>query len=213
MNDVVTVVCGFPRCGSSLTMQMLEAAGVPVVGSFPAFEDRRVLAPIERGWFASLSGRAVKILDPQLNVPPPEVPTQFLWLRRDHHQQAKSTLKFLRYLGTKVPQEPEVDLLRSLRRSLEEDQAKVRAVIGTRPAIAVPFEQILRGSPETLYSIARFVAPHRAGGHALMVAEMANCIWDRPARCAPDMEIEERLLEVAKARAARGLPIYGGLSL
>jgi hypothetical protein len=41
MSAPVIVVAGLGRCGTSLVMQMLAAAGLPCVGSFPDFEDDR----------------------------------------------------------------------------------------------------------------------------------------------------------------------------
>ncbi|MHB8286386.1 MAG: hypothetical protein ACYDD1_17175 [Caulobacteraceae bacterium] len=62
------IVSGLGRCGSSLTMQMLNAAGVHCVGSFPSFEGPECEA-FQEGFitaerWAAVAGRAVKLLDP-----------------------------------------------------------------------------------------------------------------------------------------------------
>lgn len=39
MSDKPTIfVSGLGRCGSSMTMQMLDAAGIPCIGDYPAYE-------------------------------------------------------------------------------------------------------------------------------------------------------------------------------
>ena len=74
--EPVIVVSGLPRSGTSMTMQMLAAAGVPVVtdGIRPAgednpkgyFEDERVKdlhqEKEDRGWIRDARGKAVKII-------------------------------------------------------------------------------------------------------------------------------------------------------
>jgi hypothetical protein len=58
----IILVAGLGRCGSSLVMRLLDAAGVPTVGTFPAFEEQ-TLPRDALGWVEAYAGRAVKVLD------------------------------------------------------------------------------------------------------------------------------------------------------
>jgi hypothetical protein len=93
----VIAVSGFGRCGSSLVMQMLAAAGVPTTGLPPSYEpdelrtlDRAAL----RRWLGERRGHAVKFLDPHRFTPPTNIAYRTIWLRRDRWQQARSHIKF-----------------------------------------------------------------------------------------------------------------------
>ena len=64
---MIVLVCGLARCGTSLTMQMLQAGGMRCAGRAPAFEDFRAFAGgYSDSWMREQAGGAVKVLDPQL---------------------------------------------------------------------------------------------------------------------------------------------------
>lgn len=83
------IVAGFGRCGSSLVMQMLHAAGFPVTGEYPSFERDEY----NTGGLSPPAG-ASKILNLECN-PPPAGAYRWVWLDRSPAQQAKSQAKFL----------------------------------------------------------------------------------------------------------------------
>lgn len=89
--DYSIIVCGHGRCGSSLVMQMLNKGGIETTGEYPAFEDERYQGTGE----ALPIGRAVKIIDPH-EFMPPRGNYRWIWLDRDHKQQAKSMVKFVK---------------------------------------------------------------------------------------------------------------------
>ena len=96
--DLIIMVAGLGRCGSSLVMQMLSAAGVPCIGTFPGFEvldHHRHRADDPHAWAAIAARKAVKVLDPQLAPPPPGYAYRTIILQRDHAQQADSMLKLI----------------------------------------------------------------------------------------------------------------------
>lgn len=94
---MIYVVTGFGRCGSSLTMQMLQAGGFPVTGSFPAYEDHDAAWHVDEpdNFALACDGRAVKRLDPQRWPLPPGPRYKVIWLDRDPVEQAKSALKMI----------------------------------------------------------------------------------------------------------------------
>ena len=103
--EPITVVAGMGRCGTSLVMAMLAAAGMPTPGATaPGYERTDVRDAIERGdysWCEELAGGALKILGlHKFPLPPPEVwPCRVIYLRRGTIAQAKSWLEYRLRMG------------------------------------------------------------------------------------------------------------------
>ncbi len=192
MSRPVVIVSGFGRCGSSVVMQMLEAGGFPCVGDFPSFEDMHVavMGPIDRAWFLSHSGRAMKVLDPHQNLIPRDVPVRAIWLDRDVIQQARSHAKFLRLVaGMPIPD----DYPRNVAESLRKDRPGIYAYLGNGPVLTLTFERVLAAPAAMAAEINRFVCGH------LDESAMAKAVRWRPALCAPGMDMELSLIAERRA--------------
>lgn len=161
MTRETILVCGFGRCGSSLVMQMLDAAGVPCAGRYPAYEPAQV-GPMtfDREWLAGQGGRAVKMLDPQLlQFSIPDQPYRTIWLDRDHKQQCKSAEKFMAALhGMATP------WTRTMRRAwitgYRRDRPRaVRKLRGLGPVLELTFETLIGDPLATAKRICDFIKP------------------------------------------------------
>lgn len=109
------IVCGLPRCGSSLTMQMLSTAGIRCIGTYPAYEVtdeiQHELQPYGQDisleaaetftpeFMANNTDAAIKLLDPHRISLPTGFKYRFIFLTRSRRQQCYSQLKMLRLLG------------------------------------------------------------------------------------------------------------------
>lgn len=154
-NEPVNVVAGLGRCGTSLVMQMLDAAGLPVVVGEgpPAYEDNMQLGLVRDSrahrtactWLAGLGGKFVKLLDPQRMKLPHDVRYNVLWLDRDYQEQARSQAKFLeRVEGIDKLSESHI---RALQRQLPKDRLAAGRVwrrLGEVPTI-LTFERLVLG--------------------------------------------------------------------
>lgn len=89
MNEPTIVVAGLARSGLSLTMQMLDAGGVPCQGEFPAYEP----FPLGDIPWDKCHGTAVKLVDSHLHIPRPGR-YWVIRLRRDTREQARSFNKW-----------------------------------------------------------------------------------------------------------------------
>ena len=154
-HDERIVVAGFGRCGSSMMMAMLAAAGLDLHPcSSRAYESDDVKTP--RGW-ERIRG-AAKALHPFF--PPPDTspgPFAFIWLDRDPREQAKSAAKFLRVFGRPMTRADRRKLERSFLndrgpslRSLREDYPD-----GSR-VLVLSFEEVLANPRAAATQVAKF---------------------------------------------------------
>lgn len=96
---MITLVCGFGRCGSSLIMQMLAAGGMPMTGQPTMYEDARAShTRLDPEWIRAQEGKAVKFLTPHVDTLLP-ADYRIIWLDRDIKAQAKSHARFMRTMG------------------------------------------------------------------------------------------------------------------
>ena len=102
----IIVVTGFPRSGTSLMMQMLAAAGVPILADHERspdddnprgyLEDARVKSlHRDQGWLSEARGRALKVVSPLLQYLPPEHRYAVVWMERDLSEVLASQARML----------------------------------------------------------------------------------------------------------------------
>jgi hypothetical protein len=193
MTDTV-LVCGHGRCGLSMVMQMLYCGGVPCNGEWPAFEPEQTGPGMDvvrlGGW---LKGRATKVIDPHLSRSwPDDIAPKIIWLSRDHEEQARSQVKFLRQVaGMRIPN----SAVRRLRDSYSEDTRKCLNLFGEAARLHLAFEGILAEPRIAAEELAGFIG---CGN----VDAMATAVYRRSYRCAPGMDMEIALIE-------KGPPVMG----
>lgn len=193
----VTIVSGLGRCGSSLVMSMLAAAGVPTLGAAPDFEDDACLKrEISAELLQKHRGGAVKILVPHHHTWAAGLEARVITLRRDWTQQARSILKF-GHIMADGPAPNRADV-RKIIPSLERDEALAAHEWNKRniPVTTISFELLIRDPVSAAIQIAK-ATDLPAEAVPLMVAK----VQQRPSECLPDMAIE--LAAIAAAAAAR----------
>lgn len=186
------VVAGLGRCGSSMVMQMLDRAGVPCVGDFPAYETDASLAEFDPREFAARSETAIKILDAH-RLPIGAMPHHVvIWLTRDATEQAKSAIKFMSLFLPSVTQDRATR--RALAASFRHDALKAAAALqlqrGT-PHLALQFEDMILRPTFAAQRIRVFL---RQFGYDLDAEAMAAAVRVRSPKCLPGM-LEFDLLE------------------
>lgn len=108
-HSFITIVSGYPRSGTSLMMQMLEAGGLPVLRDekFRPADERNprgyyeIEAAMKLGaegqttdWVAGAQGKAVKVIAYQLRFLPPEFNYRVVFMRRRIVEVLASSGKF-----------------------------------------------------------------------------------------------------------------------
>lgn len=194
MADPIIIVAGLGRCGSSLVMQMLSAAGVPTIGTYPAFEDNVNLRlpdlDAQREVAMRAPGHAMKLIDPHLHAPPVGYEYRTIFLTRHPVEQAKSMLKL-------VGERNNRNARRAMETIVRRDTAIARDAvtrIGTGQFYNMPFEHLIHDTLGAAAGIAHYL--HRWGKAPLDVEAMAKCVRRRPATCLPYM-LELELLSHA----------------
>ena len=181
------IVAGLGRCGTSLVMRMLDAAGVPTVGEYPAWEDRhaqRLLEDRPDEWAELVKGKAVKVLDAHRWRMPDLGEYDLLWLGRDPREQAKSMVKLMSMAFSMI--QPDRKTIRALAKSIENDTPaaikSIRAGRKERHGLAFRFEAIVQQPLVTAHAI--------CAGFGLDPAKaetMAAQVVKRPPTCLPYM--------------------------
>lgn len=166
-------------------MQMLAAAGVETVGSYPDFEDdinmRLPSEDAQREFIERARGRAVKLLDPHLHQPPAGLEYRVIFLPRHPVEQAKSMLKLAGASDNRRSR-------RAMETSVRSDTVRARDAatrIGGGRFYNLPFENIIHDPQGAAAWIAGCV--QRWNSAPLDVEAMARCVRRRPATCLPYM--------------------------
>lgn len=175
-----TIVTGHGRCGSSVVMQMLQAGGIPVTGGYPAFEDASY-----RGREIK-DGKAWKCLDIQVpQLAPKRGNYRWIVCTRDRKEQAKSQVKFARFFGMPMKDDPMTisKLIGSYKRDTPRMLETIRQWGG--PVLHLEFEVIL-GDPEEVAN-----AMHDFGLENFNVQKAASVVRKRSSDCYEGMlEVE-----------------------
>jgi hypothetical protein len=188
----VVLVAGLGRCGSSLVMQMLEAAGLPCLGEYPGFEDARFNhCPVPADLLRSHAGHAVKCLNPHLTPLAYDAPWIVVWLDRNLTEQARSQIKFATVFMRSAPPTTRRDLRRMAAGLREERGPAMRAFAG-RPRTYLQFEEIVASPSKAAYRLAKWLEPWHG---VLDERAMAAVVRPRGPECQPGIEMEIALLE------------------
>jgi len=191
-NNLITVVSGLPRTGTSLMMQILEAAGLPIFtdGAREAdesnqrgyYEHRRIgslLGPGDHSWLGEARGQAVKVVAPLLSSLPRQLPGptdekpspviyRVLFMERDMEEILSSQRSFLGRLGEEAPSERGGDVAKAYLQQLR--KARQWCQDPSVHGLAVPYETLVNRPEEILPQIADFLlVPHK-------LPEMRSCI-------------------------------------
>lgn len=144
--DVITIVSGLPRSGTSMMMKMLEAGGIePLTDGVRAadednpkgyYEYERVKQIADdQEWLEEARGKAVKMISALLKHLPPEFYYQVLFMRRDTGEVLASQRRMLIRRGEPTEAVPDERMAALFERHVEQ----VEAWITTQPNMTVLF--------------------------------------------------------------------------
>lgn len=173
------LVTGLPRSGTSLLMQMLDAAGVPLLvdDARPADEDNprgfHEYAPVKRldrdsSWLPLARGKALKVVAPLLPHLPFDLPCDILFVERNLTEVLDSQRAMLARKGLPAPMPGEDERLRELfERSLNAARQWIASATNAR-LLDVSHGELLSHPEEAARRIASFI--RLDDKHAVMAA-------------------------------------------
>ena len=192
----VVIVAGLPRCGSSLTMQMLAAAGIPCDGDYPGFEGEACHKALHNQfgpWVERMRGKAFKFLDPHHSagfVAWLPVGSIVFYLRRDPAQQAISQINMaLMQMGGVSNR----NLRRRYEAQIPKDNKRSIQLFGMTGANIheISFEALLSRPEPIVGGICGRLAPHFGD---LDPFKMLACIQQRSPEATGNMKLEMELI-------------------
>lgn len=149
------IVSTFTRGGSSLTMQMLHAAGVDCEGRWPAFEPRSTSLAADLAQHGK-HNKAVKIIDPtQRGAPPAGISKRAIWLDRDETDRAKSSIAFLGLMP------PTRHAIRTMAGSYRRDRGKAFKWLkgaGVDDILIIDFQALIETPFQSAVAICEFLS-------------------------------------------------------
>ncbi|HEV2447035.1 MAG TPA: tetratricopeptide repeat protein, partial [Candidatus Sulfopaludibacter sp.] len=169
LKDEVVVVSGLPRSGTSMIMQLLDAAGIPILtdGLRQPDEDNPrgyfEYEPVKElhgdaGWIAQARGKAVKIVAPLLSALPAGESYRVIFMERNLDEILASQAQMMARRGEAVEDTP------ARRARLREEYSRlvqsVRALLGGRADVEVLYlgrESVLREPRAAAEAIDRFL--------------------------------------------------------
>ncbi len=183
--DYAVGVCGFGRCGSTMTMQMLVAGGLPAGNaSEPPYEgDREAIVGKD------FTGTCVKLLDEYVTAAAVAGPTRawrFIWLDRDPYEQGCSYLKFLNWMAPATGISGAGYTPQQVANTYGRDRpGRIAQLNATGTLLVLDYERVLLRPRKAAARIRRDIFPH------LDVAAAAAQVHQRDGRCLPDLAVEE----------------------
>ncbi|RMG15922.1 MAG: sulfotransferase family protein [Deltaproteobacteria bacterium] len=179
----IVVVSGLPRSGTSMMMQMLAAAGMPVAtdderppdpsNPFGYFE----YAPVRRivrdaSWMEALTGQAVKVVAPLVRHLPAQHRYRVIFMLRDLEAVLLSQQRMLERLGTEASPAPGLGegLFAAQQASLRHCETMPQASL-----LRIHYEETVAKPLRAARRIAAFLAPW-----ALDPAPMAGAVRPPP---------------------------------
>lgn len=165
--DVVTVVSGLPRSGTSMMMKMLEAGGLPVVTDRLRVADddnpqgyyeleRVKQLEHDKAWVADARGKVVKVISALLQHLPPEHRYRVVFMRRNLGEVLASQKQMLIRRGEPTDAVPDDKMAAYFTSHVK----KVEAWLGAQPNVEtlyVSYNEMLAEPTRLAAEVAAFV--------------------------------------------------------
>lgn len=182
-NEIITVVSGLPRSGTSLMMQILEAVNFPIFtdgvreadesnlrGYYEHEKVSSLLGSRDRAWLAGARGHALKVVAPLLSClpgrllkvanskePPQAVYYRVIYMERDMDEVLASQDSMLDRLGRgrKTGERKQADVAKAYRQ--QERRARLWCAGPRVQAMAVDFATLVHQADDILPQLAKFI--------------------------------------------------------
>ena len=166
--DVITIVSGLPRSGTSMMMKMLEAGGMELLtdGIRAADEDnpkgyyefeRVKQIEDDKEWLKDARGKAVKMIAALLKHLPPEYRYEVVFMRRDIREVLASQRRMLIRRGEPAEAVPDERMAELFRKHVEQVEAWIAAQPNI-PVIYVNHADVLDSAVQQAQRVSDFLS-------------------------------------------------------
>lgn len=167
-HEVITIVSGLPRSGTSLMMSMLEAGGMMVLTDnkrtadidnpegYHEYEQVKDLAKGNYSWLSKARGRGVKVISTLLPYLPRQHRYSIIFMRRDMAEILASQKKMIINRG----EDPDKISDTQMTQIFEKNLRQIEEWINTHPNITkmdVSYNQLLRDPESLVHQVNQFV--------------------------------------------------------
>jgi Sulfotransferase domain len=164
---VITIVSGLPRSGTSLMMQMLAAAGLPILSDGERQADvdnprgylewdRIKQLPTDPSCIAEAEGKAVKVISRLLLSLPEGHDYRIIFMQRPLAEVLASQEVMLRHRGTAKPGADAAAIAAAFESHLREVHAWLDSKTYVR-TLRIPYHEVLRSAKDIAQSLTRFL--------------------------------------------------------
>lgn len=179
-NEVITIVSGLPRSGTSMMMKMLEAGGMPVLTDhlraadadnpqgYYEFERVKQIAR-DQSWLPEARGKAVKIISELLKHLPPDYDYKVIFMQRQIEETLASQRQMLIRRGETANRADDKRLAELFRRHLVWLDSRLKKQANT-DLVYVDYGAVIANPAEQARKINQFLH------HRLDVEAMAGMV-------------------------------------
>jgi len=169
--EIITVVSGLPRSGTSMMMRMLETGGLPVLidhirvpdesnpKGYYELEQVKQMKEGNNAWISEGKGKVVKIISSLLEYLPPEHQYRIVFMQRDMGEILASQREMLLRQGEPTDRIADHELAEHYQNNL----ARVTEWLARQPNIKViylHYNQILENPHAPIAQLCQFLQPH-----------------------------------------------------
>ena len=167
--DTVVIVSGLPRSGTSMMMQMLEAAGVPILTDNNRLADASnargyyEYEPVKRmgrdnSWLNQAKGKAVKVIAQLLpGLRPLKSDTRIIFMQRPLEAIVTSQTTMLKQSGQNGARLSNRQLATSYRKQIDQVRRIIESTSGEVTVLPVSYETALESPAETASAVSFFL--------------------------------------------------------
>jgi ABC-type nitrate/sulfonate/bicarbonate transport system substrate-binding protein len=182
--EVVTVVSGLPRSGTSMMMKMLDAGGIPPLTDeirtadkdnpkgYYEYERVKKLDEGDTEWVEQAQGKAVKVISALLKYLPQDYTYKVIFMLRNMDEILASQRQMLMRRGEPSDSVSDEELAELFRKHL----AQIQAWIDEQPnaeAIYVSYNEVVEDPLEQARTVNRFLGDRLDVEHMVQVVDEA----------------------------------------
>ncbi len=179
--DSIIIVSGIPRSGTSMMMQLLDAAGIPVLTDevrvadennkkgYYELESVKKLAAGNHSCIENSRGKVIKVVSSLLKYLPPDQNYKIVFMRRDLESILSSQGKMLVNSGQKYDAHQDSELKLLFKKHLDDIQSWFR-VQKNIEVVEIDYDDAINAPESCFFALEKFLAPIEINREAMLMS-------------------------------------------